>query len=331
MKMANPDCSHIPDAPSPGTPRVPSPTPREYPGEGQTFRPPLSSAGEGQCEGAVAAVEAAPRTSRANPPDLDPEKIRARLQSRLIGRPLEVVAEIGSTNDAVMAAGRAGKSEGFALLADRQTAGRGRRGRSWTSPASLGLYASILLRPHQPSARVPLLTLVAGLGVAEAIEDIAGVTTQLKWPNDVLIEGRKVAGILAEVASADEQVDHVVIGIGINVNHGPPDLPEGLLPAATSLYIATGKTLPRGELAAAVFNALDRWYHAFSDSRVETILAAGRRRSATLGRPVDVFAEEERWQGLAMDLDADGALLVREDGGRVRRVIASDVSIRARE
>jgi BirA family biotin operon repressor/biotin-[acetyl-CoA-carboxylase] ligase len=267
----------------------------------------------------------------AIPSDIAPELITRSLQSRVIGRPLEVVAEIGSTNDAVMAAGRAGRSEGFAVLADRQTAGRGRRGRSWASPAGLGLYTSILLRPQPLSARVPLLTLVAGLGVAEAIEEIAGVTTQLKWPNDVLVEGRKIAGILAETASADERVDHVVIGIGINVNHGPQDLPEGLFPAATSLSIATGKTLPRGELAAAVFNALDRWYHAFSDGRVEAILAAGRNRSAILGRPVEVFSDEEQWQGLAMDLDADGALLVQEDGGRLRRVIAGDVSIRARE
>jgi BirA family biotin operon repressor/biotin-[acetyl-CoA-carboxylase] ligase len=238
------------------------------------------------------------------------------------------VGEIGSTNDAVMAAGRAGKSEGFAVLADRQTAGRGRRGRSWASPAGVGLYTSVLLRPQQPPIRLPLLTLVAGLAVAEAIEEIAGVTTQLKWPNDVLVEGRKVAGILAEMASSDEQGDHVVIGIGINVNHGPQDLPAELFPAATSLFIATGKRLLRGDLAAAIFNALERWYEVFHAGRIETILAAGRERSATLGRSVDVLGEQERWQGLAVDLDFDGALLVQEEGGKVRRVIASDVSIR---
>ena len=311
---------------------MPSPTPHpdgtRYPKEGHTSPPPLPGAGEGQGERAVAADEAAPGIIRANPPDLDPRKIQARLRSRLIGRSLEVVGEIGSTNDAVMAAGRAGQSEGFTVLADRQTAGRGRRGHSWVSPGGVGLYTSILLRPHHPPARVPLLTLVAGLGVAEAIEEIAGVATRLKWPNDVLVEGRKVAGILAEMASADERASHVVIGIGINVNHGPQDLPDGLVPAATSLRIATGKTLLREELAAAVYDALDRWYHTFNDGRVETILAAGRGRSATLGRPVDILGDEERWQGLAVDLDADGALLVRQEGGELRRVIASDVSVR---
>jgi BirA family biotin operon repressor/biotin-[acetyl-CoA-carboxylase] ligase len=262
------------------------------------------------------------------PADLAPEKIQAQLRSRLIGRPLEVVAEIGSTNDHVMAAGRAGAAEGLAVLADRQTAGRGRRGHSWASPAGIGLYTSILLRPSHSPAGVSLLTLVAGLGVAEAIEESAGVATRLKWPNDILVEGRKVAGILAEMASVDEKVSHVVIGIGINVNHGPQDLPGELFQAATSLYLATGRSIPRGELAAAVYNHLDRWYQVFREGRIETILAAGRERSATLGRPVDVLADEGRWHGLAVDLEADGALLVREEGGELRRVLANDVSIR---
>lgn len=262
------------------------------------------------------------------PADIAPEVIERALRSRVIGRPLEVVAEIGSTNDHIMAAGRAGAAEGLAVLADRQTAGRGRRGRTWESPAGIGLYTSILLRPGQPLPQVPLLTLAAGLAVAEAIGEVAGVAARLKWPNDVLVEGRKAAGILAEMASMDEQVSHVVIGIGINVNHGPLDLPEELSAAATSLYLATGRTVPRGELAAALYNALDRWYQVFHEGRIETILAAGRERSATLGHQVDVVENGRRWQGLAVDLDVDGALLVREEGGAVHRVLASDVSIR---
>lgn len=262
------------------------------------------------------------------PADITPEVIEAALRSRVIGRPLEVVAEIGSTNDHVMAAGRAGVAEGLAVLADRQTAGRGRRGRTWESPAGIGIYTSILVRPSRPLAQTPVLTLVAGLGVADAIREIAGVDARLKWPNDVLVKGRKVAGILAEMASVDARVGHVVIGIGINVNHGSQDLPEVLFAGATSLFLATGRVIPRGELVVAVYNSLDRWYEIFREGRVEAILAAGRERSATLGHRVDVLEDGGRWQGLAVDLDADGALLVREGGGAVRRVLASDVSIR---
>lgn len=262
------------------------------------------------------------------PADLAPEKIQAALRSRLIGRPLEVVEEIGSTNDAVMAAGRSGAPEGLAVLADRQTAGRGRRGRAWASPPGVGLYTSILLRPEQPPALVPLVTLVAGLAVAEAILEVAGLDPLLKWPNDLLVDGRKVAGILTEMTSVDARVSCLAVGIGINVNHGARDLPGDLLPVATSLRLVSGRAVPRCDLAAAVYNSLDRWYQVFGEGKTGTILAQGRQRSATLGRSVDVLAGEERWRGLAMDLDADGALLVREGDGGVRRVLAGDVSIR---
>lgn len=262
------------------------------------------------------------------PADLSPEKIRVALRSRLIGRPLEVVEEIGSTNDAVMAAGRSGAPEGLAVLADRQTAGRGRRGRVWASPPGVGLYTSILLRPEQPPDQVPLLTLVVGLAVAEAIQEVAGLAPLLKWPNDLLVDGRKVAGILTEMTSVDARVSYLAVGIGINVNHGARDLPEDLLPVATSLHLASGRTTPRGDLAAALYNSLDRWYRVFREGQTGIILAQGRQRSATLGQSVDVLAGEERWRGLAVDLDADGALLVQEEAGGVRRVLAGDVSIR---
>ncbi len=262
------------------------------------------------------------------PPDLDPAKIQAALRSRLIGRPLEVVEEIGSTNDAALAAGRSGAPEGFAVLANRQTAGRGRRGRAWASPPGVGLYTSVLLRPLQPPGWIPLLTLVAGLAVSEAIREVAGLEPLLKWPNDLLVHGRKVAGILTEMASLDARVSYLAVGMGVNVNHGERDLPEDLLPVATSLRLASGRTIPRCDLAAALYNSMDRWYQVFREGNCERILAHGRQRSATLGQSVDVLAGEERWRGRAVDLDADGALLVQEEGGAVRRVQAGDVSIR---
>lgn len=269
--------------------------------------------------------------TRPIPADLAPEAIRRRLRTQVVGRTLKVLADVPSTNDLALEAGRQGAAEGLAVLADRQTAGRGRRGRAWSSPAGTGLYTSILLRPGQPLPQAALLTLVAGLGVVEAIAEAAGLPAGLKWPNDVLVDGRKVAGILAEMASQDEAVSHVVIGIGINVNHGPRALPDELSAVATSLYLATGRSLARGELAAALYNALDRWYRLFREGGGGTILAAARERSATLGRAVEVHGEGEPWRGLAVDLDGDGALLVREEGGGVRRVLAGGVSIRTAE
>ena len=146
------------------------------------------------------------------PADITLEKIQSRLTGRVIGRRLRVVAEIGSTNDAAMAAGHAGEPEGLAILADRQESGRGRLGRTWASVSGLGIYTSILLRPPVPPLQAPLLTLMAGLATAEAIEAVGQVTPALKWPNDVLCGGRKVAGILTEMATMGQQIGHVVVG-----------------------------------------------------------------------------------------------------------------------
>jgi len=264
------------------------------------------------------------------PADLAPERSQARLRSHVIGRPLRMLGDVASTNDCVMAAGRDGAREGLAIIADRQTAGRGRLGRPWASPAGVGLYTSILLRPTLPANQAPLLTLVAALSVSEAIESIAGISPRLKWPNDLLIDGKKVAGILTETASMDGRLSYVVVGIGINVRHDAQDLSVDLRATATSLRLATGREVSRDELAAEIYNRLDWWYGEFSARSLENILARGRERSATLGSSVDVLTGDERWSGLAVDLDSDGALLVRDGRGELRRVVAADVSIRMR-
>jgi BirA family biotin operon repressor/biotin-[acetyl-CoA-carboxylase] ligase len=263
------------------------------------------------------------------PPDISPERILSRLTARVIGRELTVLPEIGSTNDAVMAAGQEGRLEGFAVLADRQASGRGRLGRVWASLPGVGIYTSVLLRPTVPPHQTPLLTLMAGLAVAEAIHAVAQIRPGLKWPNDVLLQHRKVAGILTEMASLGPRVSHVSLGIGINVHHGREDFPAEVRATATSLLIATGRSVDRGELAAALYDALDRWYVLFCSGDRAGILQAAREQSATLGRDVTVESGTDRWQGVAVDLDADGALLVRGEDGAVRRVLADDVSIRA--
>lgn len=262
------------------------------------------------------------------PADITPEKIQSLLTGRVIGRCLRVVAEIGSTNDAAMAAGHAGEPEGLAILADRQGSGRGRLGRTWASLPGLGIYTSILLRPPVPPLRAPLLTLMAGLATAEAVEAVGQVAPAMKWPNDVLCGGRKVAGILTEMATMGQQIGHVVVGVGINVGHRAVDFPAEMEATATSIEMVAGCRVDRGKVAAALYNAMDRWYSIFCQEGTDAILQQARRRTATLGRPVTVLADHQRWQGIALDLDTDGALLVRDETGAVRRVLAADVSIR---
>jgi BirA family biotin operon repressor/biotin-[acetyl-CoA-carboxylase] ligase len=262
------------------------------------------------------------------PSDLAPEVIARSLRAQRIGRSLQVLAEVGSTNDVAMTAGRDGEPEGLTVLADRQTAGRGRRGRHWASAPGVGLYLSVLLRPSLPPRHMPLIGLLAGLAVADAFEEVAGLCPGLKWPNDVQLRGKKVAGILPELAADGPSESHVVLGIGLNLNHHAADFPQEVRGEATSLLLETGRAYHRGVVAGAVLNALDRWYQRFCGWEFPAILATYRRRSATLGRRVEVREEGEHWRGEAMDVDPDGALLVRVPAGVVRRVLAGDVSIR---
>lgn len=262
------------------------------------------------------------------PSDIAIESIQSRLTSRVIGRPLRVVEEISSTNDAVMAAGHAGEPEGLAVLADRQTSGRGRRGRSWASLPGVGIWTSILLRPPVSPLHAPLLTLMAGLATAEAIASVARVEPLLKWPNDLLLDGRKVVGILTEMTTTGQRIGHVAIGIGINVHQRREDFPESVRETATSIDLAAGCRVDRGEVAATLYDCLDRWYAAVCGDGASMILQAARARTATLGKPVTVDTGEETWQGTALDLDEDGALLVVDARGAIQRVLAADVSIR---
>ncbi len=262
------------------------------------------------------------------PDDITPDVILDSLRAQRIGRPVTVLGEVGSTNDVALEAARGGAAEGLTVLADRQTAGRGRRGRRWASPPGVGVYLSVLLRPGLPPRKAPLLGLAAGLAVAEAVEDLAGMSPELKWPNDVLLGGKKLAGVLPELATEGDSVSHVVVGVGLNLNHRAGDFPDEVRGTATSLRLESGRAWERGRAAAAILNALDGWYQRFLDSAFEKILEAYHRRSATLGRPVSVLIEQAGWQGEAVGLDPEGALLVRDGAGALRRVVAGEVSVR---
>ncbi len=263
------------------------------------------------------------------PADLAPDAIRALLRSRVVGRTLQVHDAVDSTNDLAAAAGEQGAAEGLCVIADRQAAGRGRRGRAWVSLPGVGLYASVLLRPPLPAERLPLLTLAAGVAAAAAVGEVAGTPARLKWPNDVLLGGRKVAGILAEGTMLGGAAAQAVVGVGINCNHRREDFPEELRDSASSLALEAGRPIERHALAAALFNALDDWYQVLSRGEAQRVVEASRAASAVLGREVSVLAGGELWRGAALDIDESGALLVRDAAGRLHRLVSEEVSIRA--
>ena len=230
-------------------------------------------------------------------------------------------AATGSTNADAAALAEAGAPEGTVVLADLQTAGRGRLGRSWSSPAGTGIYASVVFRPEPRVAR--MLTIAAGVALAEAIETVAGIVPILKWPNDVYLgggpqSGRKVAGILAE-ASVSSGATWVVIGFGINVLPAP--FPRALALRATSLESELGRPVDRGELFAACLVQLAARYADLRAGRCQDVVAAWRRRaSPTFGRPVEWVDEGATRTGVVSDIDDEGGLLVATDAGVVRVV-----------
>jgi BirA family transcriptional regulator, biotin operon repressor / biotin---[acetyl-CoA-carboxylase] ligase len=168
---------------------------------------------------------------------------------------------------------------------------------------------------------------MAGLATADAIASVARVEPLVKWPNDLLLDGRKVVGILTEMTTTELRIGHVAIGIGINVHQHLQDFPDSVRETATSIDLAAGCRVERDEVAAALYDSLDRWYAKVCGDGTSMILQAARARTSTLGRPVTVDTGEEKWQGTALDLDEDGALLVRDETGTVHRVLAADVSI----
>lgn len=257
-------------------------------------------------------------------PPLRVEALRSALRSEdSFWTRLEVVDETGSTNADVARLARDGAAEGLVLVAEHQSAGKGRVQRTWSAPARSGLTFSVLLRPPPDTrAQWGLLPLLAGLAVATSVERLGGVAAALKWPNDVLVGGRKVAGILAEAVG-----DAVVVGVGVNVSLRADELP---VPAATSLLLAGSDVVDRHTVLRAVLRGLDEGYRAWRaghrDADTTGLLAAYRRICTTLGREVTVHLPGgETVTGVATDVDRAGRLVVRGADGQVRHLAAGDV------
>ncbi len=236
-----------------------------------------------------------------------------------LGRPIVRLGEVGSTNDVAGLLAAAGVAEGALVVADRQSAGRGRLGRPWVSPHG-GLWCSVLLRPARGPSR-GLLSLAVGVAVAEAAEAACDVRAGLKWPNDVLVEGRKVAGVLLEAAGGA-----VIVGVGVNVIIPAGALRADIGPAATSLHLASGRPVDRDRVLAALLDRLTAWYEAWGAGGGQ-VLEAWRRRDVTAGRRAVVSMPGETLEGVAEGIDGDGALRLRLSTGEVRRVMAADVQV----
>lgn len=247
------------------------------------------------------------------------------LQTEALGRQLEAHDAIPSTNDEALRLARGGAPHGTLVLADRQTAGRGRRGRSWVSPAGVNLYLSIILRPPLPPQRAPELVPVVAVAAAETLR-AHGVDAGIKWPNDLEIDGRKVAGILTELSANADRIHFVVVGIGINVNLHGDDLPEELRPIATSMALELGRQLSRPALAADFLGRLEGWLGLHERAGFGPVRERYRELSTTLGQRVRLVEADGEIEGVAEDIDESGAILLRRDDGVLEMARTGDVT-----
>lgn len=262
----------------------------------------------------------------AAPDRLIADDLCSRLGPCPLIREILVFEETGSTNDVAAQRGRQGAAPGLAIFAERQKAGRGRFGRKWESASHRGIWFSLLLRPNLPMVQWPRLTSWAAVALASAIENETGLKATIKWPNDVYVEGKKVAGILIESGLDENGQPFAVVGIGLNVNHEQEDFPEELLSRATSLRIAAGEVQDRSAVAVAIFRELNRYYPRI-EADFPAIVAQASARSFLLGRWIQLQAGEGLIAGVAEELDADGHLLLRQSDGSLHRLTAGEVTV----
>lgn len=258
------------------------------------------------------------------PDVLVPLLLRQRLEGTPFARRIHHFFRIDSTNNVALALAVDGEPHGALVLAEEQTAGRGRLGRSWYSEKASGIYLSLILRPQLAVQQAPLLTLVAGLAARDAVVEATGLDVDIRWPNDLLVGGKKFCGILTEMQAEADRVRHVVVGIGVNVNH--TKIPAELEAIATSLNLAGGRPCSRLELVAGLLRAFDGYYNRLlQDGAAPLIARFGEVSSYAKGKRVRVIASREEFTGTTAGLDPMGCLLVRRDDGEVVPVLAGDV------
>ncbi|WP_035710588.1 biotin--[acetyl-CoA-carboxylase] ligase [Salibacterium aidingense] len=274
-------------------------------------------------------VEAVPRKGYrlTHTPNLaSADEIKARLTTSRLGTFITYKQEVASTQEVAHQLSREGAPEGTVVAADTQIKGKGRLNREWYSPSGTGLWFSLILRPDIIPQRAPQLTLMTAVAVTEGIHAATGLHPQIKWPNDILMEGKKTAGILTEMQSEPDRVQAVIIGIGLNINQRKDQFPEELRDKATSLAEENGGgSFYRADIIAAVLERMEYWYYHYLDYGFSDIRRRWEELAVTIGSQITAISVSKTVTGLAEGITDDGVLLIKKADGSIEQIYSADI------
>jgi len=261
------------------------------------------------------------------PDVLTESEIKSRLCTKWAGHEVHCYEKIDSTNNAAKNAAEQGSVHGALFIAEQQSAGKGRRGRSWVSPTGTGIWMTILLKPELEPSYASMLTLVAALSISEAIEEATGLVAKIKWPNDIVVNGKKVCGILTEMNAEIECIHYVVIGLGTNVNI--EEFPKEIQETATSLMIEAGKHIDRVPVICAFLSCFETNYETFiKQKNLSDLLENYNKRLVNCGREVRILDSNGGYIGIARGIDKNGGLIVEKEKGETVTITSGEVSVR---
>lgn len=255
------------------------------------------------------------------------EAILSNLQTKYMGRQVFCYDEVTSTNTVAKRLADEGKAEGTLIVSDKQNQGKGRRGRSWDSQKGTGVFMTVILKPQMKPLYAPMLTLVAALAVNDAIADLTGLDAKIKWPNDIVVNKKKVCGILTELSAEVDYINYIVVGIGINVS--TRDFKEELSDKATSILLESGKSINRAQLIAKIMEYLEEYYEQFLKTHdLSAIKEAYTKVLINKDQVVKIISEEDTYTGIARGITDEGHLLVEKENHELIKVYAGEVSVR---
>lgn len=236
--------------------------------------------------------------------------------------------QVDSTNIIAKKFAREGKGEGLIVVAEQQVKGKGRMGREWISPYGKGIWFSVILRPEIPPARASEITFVIAVGIMEGIKRYTGRDVKIKWPNDILLENKKIVGILTEISAEIERINYIIAGIGINANQDIEDFPEELRQKASSLKMIINNEVDRNKLLRFIIEDLEKIYYTYKEDGFGKILNIWKENNVTLNKRVKAITFDSEIVGMAERVDEEGYLIIKDDHGKEHRIIAGDVSLR---